>query len=794
MACGIVASERFNLSFGLTTFILALLVLTTILVFVLRKRSENIKLVLPLFLALCVLGTGAWKFALDRDSVVTSPLLIHADAGRSVRVIGIVVDPPQKKPKTFQLVMRVEEIDAEGRIEAAEGDLLLYVPRREGVDSTMKELRAGEKILAYGKVQRPSGPRNPGDFDFRHYLFLNGISAVMYVKSPDDMLVVSWQPYGWSLRAFVSGVRSNIMSVIDETVGGVEGSFLKGLLLGDRSDIPTELKTSFVNAGVIHILAVSGSNVGMVALIFLSVFTLLRVRKAFTILLTIVSLLFYMLLTGSASSVVRATIMAIVILLAPVLQRKADVFNTVAFSALLIFFFDAKQLFDPGFQLSYAAVASILYFYPKIASLSDYLPEKVRASKLVDFTWKLFSVTFAAQIGTVPFTAAYFGKVSIVSLAANLFVIPAVGVGLAIGLAISFFSVFSTWVAGVYGAAGQALLELVLKLIDFSGNLSFAYVTIPGFGLLAFLIYYVTAALLFNFSKKEIRKKMILALLILGNIAIISSLLGNAQRVRVTVLDVGQGDAILVQFPSGKTLLVDAGPKTFSYDAGERIVVPFLKRTVGKLDALVVTHPHSDHLGGVESVLRSIPVGTIFDAGHRAESSIYLGCMRTLKELNIPYTRLRAGSAISLSQEARVFVLHPTRSFVQKDSLHFVRSFNNGSVVLKILYGKVGMLLTGDAEEPSEAQMLYLYGDFLKSDLIKVAHHGSITCSGESFIKTVKPEFAAISVGALNKFGLPSAEVVERYQLSGARVSRTDEDGALMFETDGVTIRQVDWR
>ncbi|MEK6570149.1 MAG: ComEC/Rec2 family competence protein, partial [Bacteroidota bacterium] len=358
------------------------------------------------------------------------------------------------------------------------------------------------------------------------------------LKSVTDLSVVSSHSPGWSLKTTVAAVRSGTALAIDRHVGDVEGSFLKGLLLGDRSDIQTELKSSFVNAGVIHILAVSGSNVGMVALIFVSVFSLLRVRKTVTTLLTVGSLLFYMLLTGSAASVVRATIMATIILLAPVFQRKSDVFNSLAFSALLIFFVDAKQLFDPGFQLSFAAVASILYFYPKIAALWDYFPEKVHSMKLLDFLWKLFAVSLAAQIGTVPFTVAYFGKVSIVSLAANLFVIPAAGVGLALGFSISLFSTFWTWLAGIYGAAAQLLLGMVLKVIDFSGNLSFAYLSVSSFSVLDFLIFYVGAVFIFNLREKVVRRKLVFALLILGNVAILPGALGENPKMRVTVLDV----------------------------------------------------------------------------------------------------------------------------------------------------------------------------------------------------------------------------------------------------------------
>jgi competence protein ComEC len=698
------------------------------------------------------------------------------------------------KPKTFQFAVRVAEIDTGGMRSKVESDLLVYL-RRDGVtDTVAKALAVGEKVEIVGKIETPRGRRNPGDFDFQRYLLLKGISGVVYIQDAHALSLISSRREIWRLSTVIADIRSKMASAIDETVGGVEASFLRGILLGDRSDIPSEVKTSFINSGVVHVLAVSGLHVGMVALIFISVFTLLRLRKPWTTLLTIAALLLYMLLTGSAPSVVRATIMATIILLAPVLQRKSDIFNSLAFSALVIFFFDAKQLFAPGFQLSFAAVGSILYFYPKVASLSALLPQWLGTSRLFDTLWKLFSVSSAAQVGTFPFTVEYFGKASIVSFVANLVVIPAVGIGLALGFVISFFSLLSSWLASIYGAAEQLLLNLILHSVDFSGNLSFAYLTVPSLGLLGFLIFYVAVAFLFNLKENGLRKKLIFALLILGNIAILPGFVGDTPKVRLTVIDIGQGDASLVQFPSGKALLIDAGPKTFTYDAGERIVVPLLKRTVGKLDAILVTHPHSDHLGGVESVLRSIPVDMVFDAGHEGQSSIYRSFRRTLGQLRVPHIRLRAGDTINLFDEARVFVLHPTSRFVQRDSLHFVRDFNNGSVVLKILYGRVAMLFAGDAEDPSEAQMLLVYDGFLKSNFIKVGHHGSITSSGEEFIEAVKPQYAAISVGALNKFDHPSMEVIDRYKALGTTLSRTDQQGALMYETDGETVKAVEWR
>jgi competence protein ComEC len=794
VAAGIVMANEFNLSVGVTTALLVSLIGVTAVFHLLARKFQNLRLVTSLFLFLTLLALGAWKLSVDSAAVKTNPLLQYASSGKDVHLTGEILDRPVRKPKTFQFAMRVSELDTGGLRMSVDGDLLVYLRRDGASDNIARTLAVGDRIEILGKLETPRAPRNPGDFDFQRYLLLKGIPGVVYVQDAGALSVLSHGETSWRLGAVIANLRSRMASSIDETVGAVEAPFLKGILLGDRSDIPSDVKTSFINSGVVHVLAVSGLHVGMVALIFISVFTLLRLRKPWTTLLTVVALLFYMLLTGSAPSVVRATIMATIILLAPVFQRKSDVFNSLAFSALVIFFFDAKQLFAPGFQLSFAAVGSILYFYPKIASLSTHFPQWLATNKLADSFWKLFSVSFAAQVGTFPFTVEYFGKVSIVSFVANLLVIPAVGIGLALGFVISFFSLLSSWIASVYGTAEQLLLHLILRLINFSGNLSFAYLAVPSLSLLGFLIFYVAVAFLFNLKERGLRKQLIFALLVLGNIAILPGIVGDTPKVRLTVIDIGQGDASLVQFPSGKALLIDAGPKTFTYDAGERVVVPFLKRTVRKLDGLLVTHPHSDHLGGVEAVLRSIPVDIVFDAGQEGKSSIYRSYRHALSELGIPRVRLRAGDTIDFFDEARVFVVHPTSRFVQRDSLHFVRDFNNGSVVVKILYGKVGLLLVGDAEDPSETQMLLVYDGFLKSNFIKVGHHGSITSSGEEFIEAVEPQYAAISVGALNKFGHPSMEVIGRYKALGTTVSRTDQQGALMYETDGETVTPVEWR
>ncbi len=794
MTCGILLAERLSLSVRLTSFLLAGLVATAILLHLLSKGRHDMQGILTP-IVLCVLVVlGAWKFAVDERLVTGNRLALYADSAREAWLIGSVQDRPQKKSRSLQFVIQVSALRLETQAEEIDGDVLIAVRESPEADSLMRSVQLRDQVAVYGKLEHPRGPRNPGDFDFRRHLLLNGISAVMYLKSANDFLPFGEHERTVSASRSIARVRSAIASAIDETVGGVEGAFLKGILIGDRSEIPMEVKDSFINAGVIHVLAVSGLHVGMVALILVSVFSLLRLRRTWTTLLTLLSLFIYVLLTGSAPSVVRATIMATVILVARLLQKKPDVFNSLAFAAILIYFIDAKQLFNPGFQLSFAAVGSILYFYPKIFWYSEHFPEKVRRSRLFDFLWKLFSVSAAAQVGTIPFTVTYFGKVSLVSLLTNLFVIPAVGVGLALGFAISFFALFSGWLAAIYGEAEHLLLNIVLRVVDYSGSIPFAFLSVAKFGFLDFLLFYSVALFVFNWKEKQLRRKLVFPMLILANIALFLAFFREGPRLRITVLDVGQGDATLVEFPSGKTLLVDGGPKTLNYDAGEKIVAPFLKRTLKKLNALVVTHPHSDHLGGVEAVLRAISVGEVYDAGHKAESKLYQDFQRAITELGVPFYHLKAGDRIEIDKDVRIFVLHPTMDFVQRDSIHFVQDFNNGSVVLRIQYGKTALLLTGDAEEPSELQIVQLFDGFLKSSFVKVGHHGSITSSTPQFVEAMRPDHAAISVGANNKFGHPSMEVIGRYQSVGTEVRRTDLEGALIYESDGRSIRRLRWQ
>jgi len=261
---------------------------------------------------------------------------------------------------------------------------------------------------------------------------------------------------------------------------------------------------------------------------------------------------------------------------------------------------------------------------------------------------------------------------------------------------------------------------------------------------------------------------------------------------RLTFLDVGQGDAIFIEYQGGRNMLVDAGPKTFSADAGTRFIIPFLKyKSISRINTLILSHPDADHLGGIPTILRKFKVDQIMDAGLPCKSALCSEYTHLIDSLNLDRALLHEGMKINWSEDIRLYILNPSYGSSSEGK---TMSLNNRSVVMKVVYGETSILLTGDAEQETEALLMREYGNILKSNLLKVAHHGSITGTSVKYLRTVDPDLAVISVGDNNKFHHPSPDVLQRLDAIGCRYYRTDELGAVVMESDGVKWSIINWR
>ncbi|MDI6767544.1 MAG: DNA internalization-related competence protein ComEC/Rec2 [Bacteroidota bacterium] len=710
-----------------------------------------------------------------------------------VLVRGTITDRAVIKRDRVTFIIEAESIRIGSVSYVMEGGIVASIRRSEISDETISNLEYGKVVWLNGDLQSLQGPRNPHEFDYRQYLLLNDIYSRLFIQCEEDISIGD-RSGNWLLSNFVYPVREWIGKLFDSIIGGEEAKIMKGLVIGERSEMTPEVKTAFINSGLMHILAVSGFNVGLVTVIFWTIFSIFRLSDKVRAVLTGIALIWFMYLTGAQPPVARAVIMAIIIIGARAMELKSDLYNTVAVAAMIFLLVDAKGLFDVGFQLSFAAVLSLAYLYPKITSLSNRLLEQYQNNLIVKYLTASVAVSLAATIGTLPLTAYYFNKIPIIGIGLNLVAVPLSGIILALGFTVSAATAISIWLGSLFAEVASLLSTFLLKLTTWGGNLSFAFIE-THINLPLVIGLYGGILSIFEFNRKAVRKWTLILSLVIINIIIYESIFREGPKIlRVTFLDVGQGDAIYLEFPDGRTMIVDAGPKTFSTDAGTRFLVPFLKsKGIKKLDALLVTHPDADHLGGVPTILRNIKVDEVFESGIPCQSSLCEEYYHLIDSLEIERFIISGGVRIEDSNDIRIYVLHPTGEFIPEKTKTSLGS-NNQSLVLKVVYGKTSILLTGDTEWEAESFMVRAFGDFLKSNVLKVAHHGSNSGTSAAYLKTIQPIKAVISVGAKNRYNHPSPEVLQRIRDVGSEYYRTDESGAVVLESNGEKWWVVDWR
>ena len=566
------------------------------------------------------------------------------------------------------------------------------------------------------------------------------------------------------------------------------------LTLGQRQGISEAQRRLFSRAGISHLLAVSGLHMGLVAgFVFLPItwlfarFEWLARRTAPSRIAAIVTafvLIIYSLITGAAPSTQRACVMIVACLLAHAVGRAPDLGGPLSLAALAVVLWSPALLFQPGFQMSFAAVIGIALFLRRRSTRresADRLPTISR--RLWRWVYDLFWITLVATLCTAPLVAHHFGEVSLWGLLINLVAIPLTSfVILPLGLAGLLVGLF--WLG-----AGAIPLKVAAFGVHLLQLLSTAITGYPGGVVEAFIGWPLTLGLLIVVFGLLRGGKLAVVSVTLGGVlclvAILLSPIWPTDKLEVTFLDVGQGDSALVRVPSGQAVLIDAGGSgNPSYDPGRRVVLPFLRRLgVAKIDVVVATHPHADHVGGLAALIREVKVGELWLCWHAEENAWVDGLQTLATQFHIPIRRPRpirfGGTEITPLWPAG----DPSAC---ADPLH---STNDNSIVIQMRYGKSAILFAGDVEAASEAQLVSRSAALLRSTVLKVPHHGSKTSSTSAFIDAVQPRYAIISCGVGNRFGFPHVGAIARYFRRSIRVLRTDQLGALQMwlSADGET-------
>lgn len=744
------------------------------------------------FLLALVLGSAS-SYSINTQLHDDNHILRFIGPSDSLGITAKIIDEPRMKEGRTTALIEVISLRNEFDSIAVAGKSYLTIFPDKRSKEVPKKLIYGSILSFRGILQEPSADGNPGEFSYKEYLALNDIHAVTAVFGYSNISVSESRQPDWFFEEIIFPSKNFIVRTITTVMKGDEANFLIGLLLGDRTDISVEIKKAFTNTGTIHVLAVSGSHVILVVSIIFVVLGLLRFPNKPKILLTLLALLFYTFLTGATPSIVRASVMTAIVLIGKYVEQKTDPYNVLGLSAVIMLLYDPKQLFDVGFQLSFSAVFSMVYFYPKLNAVVKRIPEPLEEFRIITPVWQLFAVSLAAQIGTIPFTAYYFGKVSLISVVANLFVVPLVGIIVTIGLTGSLLGIISIWFAMCFSEVNNLLSWFTLTFVKLAEQVPYASVDTASFGWEEMFLYSIIVAWVFNANNRIVHKRIVFGLLLFVNGIVYSSLLFNeTKNLRVAFLDVGQGDGAVIELPSGEVIVVDAGPVSAAYDAGRKIVAPYLRRNgIATIGALLTSHPHADHLGGVPYLLGHFDVKQTIDADQRLRSRLFYDYGRLKRDLD--QVTARAGM-IRPFDNLRMYILHPTERFIDEDSTDGYSDVNESSIVFKLQYGSTSFLFMGDAEIGSEEHIVRFYGDFLDSDVLKAGHHGSSTSSTEELIAHATPDHVVVSVARFNKFKHPSAAVLKRFTRHGATVYRTDRDGAVIFESDGTTIQRIRWR
>jgi competence protein ComEC len=776
-----------------------------------RRRIVSLRpLAVTVCVALSLFSLGGLRLALwtaGRDAPL-SFVAAEVDAsehGMPLLIRGRLIRSPVATEGRLQFTLRVDSAGFD-RLSPISGvaEVTVWRPREAAPShhalsaEAWPDLQPGHLVLVEGMLRPLPRRRNPADFDYGAFLQRRGIHAVISGSGAEAITVVGYEPS--RSERILSAARQHVRTALHEHVGGDQTrAVMQALLLADRSAIDPEIRRGFARTGLAHLLAVSGLHVFLVGMVLYGLLKPFLHRLGWSwkrveigrAVLTMFALGAYVSVVGGPASAVRALVMATAFIAGRAFERPANALNSLGGAGLVLLLVRPSALLDVGFQLSFAAVGALILVIPTLENL---LPAALKVGGIRRYISQLVLASIAATLGTMPVLLVHFGTLPIAGIPLNVIAIPATAMALAGGLLAVLFHGWATPLAVAAGASSDFFANIVLSA-GLLGERWLGWTTVDLYVRDAFVVLTLALAILaLSFwYRPRLRWRTSAYACACLSVAIWIPLIRGDQRpvMNVIFFDVGQGDAALVTLPNGRRLLIDAGPIDPYGDAGTRTLIPHFDRFgIRRLHGVVVSHPHSDHLGGVPAVLSAVRVDTLYDNGEVFDSELYRRTTSTASDRNVPVRALSIGDDLRLDPHVRIHVLHPG----PEPDAHT----NDASVVLYITYGNVALLFAGDAESAAEATLTGRFGETLCADAVKVAHHGSRTSSTSSFVEAAtscrRMQYAVVSVARRNRYNLPNTEALERWIYSGAELLQTSENGAVWLRTDGRRLWRHHWR
>ncbi|MBF0217428.1 MAG: ComEC/Rec2 family competence protein [Candidatus Omnitrophica bacterium] len=726
--------------------------------------------------------------------------LPNAEDGKAL-IYGTVVSDPEIMTGNrsgdegycrFELEAR--NILVEGKDYTISGKALVHI---RGV-SKCPEI--GDNAVIGGELTEPFGARNPHVYDRRTALAREGITAILYSKEHDLYRVTGLtRNIAYSVQRSVYGIRRRARTILAKYLSGTDLALVESVTLGYRANIPDSVNDMFMKSGTMHILAVSGMQVAMVGAMVLWAAGALGVSVAAGCYSGIILIVLYSIFTGAEPSVVRAAIMGSIFLMNRAKGREVDILNIFALTAFICVFLSPGVIYQAGFVLSYLAVGALVFLTPLSDSFlrvpgirrGETVLQKIKREGM-----KFFSLSVAIWVGMAPVIAGYFNLMTPGGVLANFPGVPFLSIGMAGGFCLLVTGPFSgmSYISGIIAAILSGTVKAFLGIMGAVNDIPLMSIRVNSPGITMILLYYLVVAgcvALFNKKRSCANIFLVLALVIPCSLIWNESAQGCRERFRVTFFDVGEADATLFECPRGGTMLVDGGTGGLNprkgVDCGRRIIAPYLwNNNIRRIDCVIFTHEHEDHLGGLFYIIENFEIGKVIGNVKRedGDSPLLEKLFTTLDEKGIKYENVYRGDRITGLPGLEISVLNPPSGTVSGDT-------NDNSLVLRVVTGEGNAIfMAGDASTRALVELLGSRYD-LRSEIFKYPHHSATPIDDVIFEqlihKKVKPQNILVSTKS-NKSKLKGFLIKKPPE---EKVLITSELGVIVFEETGSKLKII---